>query len=130
MESPSETAMENEKVKNKFGKYSSKSDEPFGNVKMSSEYEIIEMFEKKSKSLQNADASSIFETTKITDLNTDCMEIIFEHLEFNDLPNVADSSKQFYTAVCGVYKRKYENMKLIFDHEYKIERVNAGRMAR
>lgn len=46
----------------------------------------------------------------ITNINSDCMELIFEYLEFNDLVNVADSSKQFYNAVCEVYKRKYQNM--------------------
>lgn len=51
---------------------------------------------------------------KITNLNTDCMEIIFGHLEIDDLLNVADSSKQFHTAVCQVYKRKYLNVSPMF----------------
>lgn len=54
-------------------------------------------------------------TTKITNLNFDCMELIFMHLEFNDLLNVADSSKQFYGAACEVFRRKYMNMNPIFD---------------
>lgn len=34
----------------------------------------------------------------INNLKTDCMEMICEHLEINDLLNVADSSQQFHTA--------------------------------
>lgn len=52
--------------------------------------------------------------TKIIDLNTDCLEIIFGHLEFNELLNVADSSKQFYSATCQVYRRKFQNINPIF----------------
>lgn len=62
-------------------------------------------------------AKSIIETTKITALNTDCLEIIFDYLVFNDLINVADTCKHFYSAVCIVYKKKYFNMKPIFDRK-------------
>lgn len=48
-------------------------------------------------------------TMKITNLNSDCMELIFEHLELNDLLNIADSNKHFYGAACQVYRRKYMN---------------------
>lgn len=37
------------------------------------------------------------------------MELIFEHLEWYDLPNIADGSKIFYKAVCAVFKRNYTN---------------------
>lgn len=57
----------------------------------------------------------ISEAKKITNLNTDCMEIIFEHLELEDLLNLADSGKQFYSAACLVYKRQYANSYMIFD---------------
>ncbi|XP_055301006.1 uncharacterized protein LOC129567764 [Sitodiplosis mosellana] len=67
-------------------------------------------------SFENAKCTT--EATKITELNTDCLEIIFEHLDFNDLIHVADSSKQFYGAVCQVYKRKYLNMNPILDIQY------------
>lgn len=62
--------------------------------------------------------SDTVKTTKITDLNSDCMEAIFVHLEFDDLVNVAECSKQFYTAACGAYKRNYANhglQTLIYD---------------
>lgn len=55
-----------------------------------------------------------FEPKNITILNTDCLESIFEHLEFNDLLNVADSSKHFYGAACQVYKTKFMNMTTIY----------------
>lgn len=48
---------------------------------------------------------SIIESTKITSLNTDCMEFVFEHLNVIDLVNVADSNTQFYSAVCQVFKQ-------------------------
>lgn len=60
---------------------------------------------------------SISEAKKITNLNTDCMGIIFEHLELEDLLNLADSSKQFYSAACLVYKRQYANSYMIFDSD-------------
>lgn len=53
-------------------------------------------------------------SSSITNINTDCRELIFEHLEFNDLVNIADTSKQFYSTVCLVYKRKYVNMNPMF----------------
>lgn len=59
----------------------------------------------------------LVENTKITNLNTDCMEIVFEHLDFHDLLNVADSCKQFYCAASRVYKRKYLNTNPIFDKD-------------
>lgn len=55
------------------------------------------------------------DTTKITDLNSDCMEYIFENLNFYDLLSVADSSKQFYGAVCQVFRRNYAKQNLIFN---------------
>lgn len=58
--------------------------------------------------------------TKITSLNTDFMENIFEHLDINDLVNVADSNKEFYIAVCEVYRRKYQNSNPIFDKKKRI----------
>lgn len=55
------------------------------------------------------------QTKNITNLNTDCMEIIFKHLELNDLLNIADSSTAFYSAACLVYKMQYGNAYMIFD---------------
>lgn len=71
--------------------------------------------EKESNMLDNLNASDILKTTNIKNLNSDCLESIFEYLEFNDLLSLADSNKHFYSAICVVYKRKYENMNLIFD---------------
>lgn len=58
------------------------------------------------------------QTKTITNLNTDCMEIIFKYLELNDLLNIADSSKAFYSAACLVYKIQYANAYMIFDRDY------------
>lgn len=65
--------------------------------------------------LENENAETLFRATKITYLNTHCMEAIFHYLGFNDLLNVVESSKQFYTAACEVYKRKYAGQHLMFD---------------
>lgn len=60
------------------------------------------------------------ERKSITILNTDCLELIFEHLEFNDLLNVADSTKHFYDAACLVYKTKFMNMNPIYAGNFLI----------
>lgn len=51
---------------------------------------------------------------KLTTINNDCKELIFDYLEWQDLINIADSSKQLYIAACGVFKRKYGNSKIDF----------------
>lgn len=67
-----------------------------------------------------------FETMKITNLNTDCMEHVCKYLEFNDLMNIADSSNQFYSAVCRVYVKKYQNMKPMFDRRFFTRLINSS----
>lgn len=51
----------------------------------------------------------------ITDLNSDCLEKVFDFLKFEDLINIMDTSKYFHTAASQVYKRKYRNQNVIFD---------------
>lgn len=46
-------------------------------------------------------------TTKITDINIDCLEKIFNYLTFEDLLNVADSNKYLKSAADLVYTLKY-----------------------
>lgn len=58
------------------------------------------------------------ESTKITDLNNDCLEVLFEYLHFDDLLNIVEASNQFYSPVCLVYKRKYAEKDLVFDRCY------------
>lgn len=58
------------------------------------------------------------QTKNITNLNVDCMENIFKHLELNDLLNIADSSKAFYSAACLVYKKQFGNAYMLFDWYY------------
>lgn len=72
------------------------------------------MFSEKSTAFEE-DTICELKTTKITNLNSDCLELIFERLELNDLLNIADSSKYFYGAVCQLYRRKYMNMNPIID---------------
>lgn len=49
------------------------------------------------------------ETIKITDLNDDCLESIFNHLNFDDLLNVGRSSTRLLYAVRVVFKRKFSD---------------------
>lgn len=53
----------------------------------------------------------------ITELNDDCQERIFNHLTLDDLLNLADSSKQFYTAVCSVFQRRFRTATLLITIE-------------
>ncbi|XP_055303238.1 uncharacterized protein LOC129568921 [Sitodiplosis mosellana] len=63
----------------------------------------------KAKATEEVTEASI-PTIKITDLNNDCLEVIFNHLEFNDLFNVADSNKLLTSAAGRVYWKKYRKM--------------------
>lgn len=45
------------------------------------------------KIVRQENAKCKAETTNITDLNTDCMEIVFEHLELIDLVNFGNKHK-------------------------------------
>lgn len=97
--------MENKKVKNKIAECLAESNVISEDSTMLNACEI------------NDDIKTDFlERKNIINLNSDCMELIFEHLEFNDLLNVTDSSKHFYTATNQVYKRKYTNMNPIYVH--------------
>lgn len=103
MDNSSEKALHVDNLLNKIGEFRTKPNLIVKNMKH---------LTRRSDSLEKV--KGMFETTNITNLNSDCMEIIFEHLELNDLLNVADSSKHFYSAVCQVYKRKYRNTKPLF----------------
>lgn len=102
----SKTTMQNKTIEKKTNKYSTKSDVPTEKYNVHDETGI---------DLLEQNAKSISQPKKITNLNTDCMEIVFENLEFNDLVNVIDSSKEFYSAACQVYKNKYINMNVMFN---------------
>lgn len=54
------------------------------------------------------------EPINLLTINNDCKEIIFDHLGWLDLLNIADTSKQLYLAVCHSFKRKYGNAKIDF----------------
>lgn len=56
-------------------------------------------------------------STKITDLNSDCLECILQYSEFNDLLSIADSSKHFYQPACIVYKRKFGTKGIVYDRQ-------------
>lgn len=50
---------------------------------------------------------------KITDLNDDCLEKIFDYLSLEELLNVADANKWLYVASASVYRRKFGQNKVI-----------------
>lgn len=54
------------------------------------------------------------EPLNLSTIHNDCKQLIFEYLEWSDLVNVADTSKQLYAAVCNVFKRKYGSKKIDF----------------
>lgn len=58
-------------------------------------------------------AKKVISTTKITDVNTDCLELIFNHLEFCDLLNVANANKQFTSAAGYAFSKNYRMFTII-----------------
>ena len=52
------------------------------------------------------------EPLKLAAINNDCKEQIFNHLEWTDMINIADTSKQLYTSVCRAFKLKYGKAKI------------------
>lgn len=52
------------------------------------------------------------EPLNLTTINNDCKELIFERLEWPDLINLADTSKQLLASVCRVFSRKYGKAKI------------------
>lgn len=53
---------------------------------------------------------------KLTNLNIDCLNNVFEYLELDDLLNVADANKQLHRAANLTYVRKYCRKQVIFEH--------------
>lgn len=56
-------------------------------------------------------------STKLTDVNNDCLELVFEYLDVHDLINVAESSKCLRTAAIIVFGRnhKAKTLDITFD---------------
>lgn len=50
---------------------------------------------------------------KITDVNDDCLERIFDYLNANDLNNVAEATRRFVPAARMVYRRKYSDQVIV-----------------
>lgn len=51
--------------------------------------------------------------TRLTDLNVDCIEHIFQYLEFEDLLNAADSNLYLKNVASSIYKQRYSRRKVI-----------------
>lgn len=70
--------------------------------------ETIECFTLHTEDDQQAKNSIL----NLSNMNDDCKEFIFEHLDWQDLLSIADTNKQLYSAACRVFKRKYGNAKI------------------
>lgn len=53
------------------------------------------------------------ERLNFTTINDDCIQHIFEYLEWKDILNVAETCKDFQKAACSVFKRKYSGYKMV-----------------
>lgn len=72
-----------------------------------------EYFESPTMDVQNEENVLVqSEPSNLSNINNDCKELIFEHLEWLDLLNLADTNKQLNVAVCRVFKRKYSSAKI------------------
>lgn len=74
------------------------------NTETSSSARVIQKDVNNENQISNSVESSM---TKITDMNVDCLEMVFEHLDLPDLLNVADSNKELRSAAGIVFNRKY-----------------------
>ncbi|XP_055306340.1 uncharacterized protein LOC129570671 [Sitodiplosis mosellana] len=59
-------------------------------------------------------------TTKLTDVNADCLEHIFKRLSLTDLLNVANSNKQLKPAADLAFKSQFRKRSIKIDMERKI----------
>lgn len=57
----------------------------------------------------NINEASVDESTKITDLNYDCLEKIFDYMDFNTFFNMALSNKSLQRSAVLAFKRKFGN---------------------
>lgn len=64
---------------------------------------------------ENATAAIPIPSTKIIDINTDCLEKVFEFLELRDLINVADSNKYLQETAEVVFIRKSKKRMIIVE---------------
>lgn len=50
---------------------------------------------------------------KLVDINDDCLQAIFEHLDLESLVNIAETDDHFTTAAKSVFSRRYRNKKYV-----------------
>lgn len=55
------------------------------------------------------------QATQITDLNDDCLQMIFEFLDIQSLVNIADSNRWLVNAARLVYIRKFSKISVVID---------------
>lgn len=63
----------------------------------------------------NKPLEKLTKVMKLATLNNDCLELLFDHLELDDMISVADTSRIFYVPVCLAFKSKYKRTKIIIN---------------
>lgn len=65
--------------------------------------------EENHSKLQKIETAEELPSTKLTDVNNDCLEAVFKHLCINDLLNIAHTSKQLKPAADLAFTSKFGN---------------------
>lgn len=81
-----------------------------------------EVYQPKRQKEDDIETSDIDAQTKITDLNTYCLESIFEYLALSDLLNVCDACKHFRNAADFIFSVKYRE-KTVIVNEIRVFRT-------
>ncbi|XP_055303234.1 uncharacterized protein LOC129568917 [Sitodiplosis mosellana] len=77
------------------------------------EHDVQEDISQEAKRTKEDEPDVELSTTKIIDVNYDCLEHIFKDFEFIDLFNVVDSNKHLVAVAGQIFKRKY--------HEFTVD---------
>lgn len=67
-----------------------------------------------------------FNSTKFTNINTDCLEKILEKLSLSDLLNVADTNTQLKRTAERIFYRKYQPIDVTFDYCFTYVFIERG----
>lgn len=61
---------------------------------------------------------------KLTDLNEDCLYLIFDHLEVDELMKMGETNSHFHTSISSVFRRKYSDYEIRIQKSAPIRRRN------
>lgn len=60
------------------------------------------------------------ENTEFTDLNDDCLYIIFKHLDGDDLLNLPRVSEQFFALAIDIFRLKYSHLQTVINDGFRL----------